>query len=70
MLALLETDTELVLNLIQPDQVSLGNVPRAFRRFPYCNDVWRTGEGSNLRCDLRRITTLVSCCLKPLSHLS
>jgi hypothetical protein len=42
---LLETDTELVLNLIQADQVSLGDVPRAFRRFPYCNDVWRTGEG-------------------------
>jgi hypothetical protein len=28
------------------------------------------GKDSNLRCDLRRIATLASCCLKPLSHLS
>src|SRR5207248_10963486 len=28
------------------------------------------GKDSNLRCDLGRIATLASCCLKPLSHLS
>ena len=28
------------------------------------------GKDSNLRYDLRRIATLSSCCLKPLSHLS
>src|SRR5262245_20791891 len=28
------------------------------------------GKDSNLRYDLRCITTLASCCLKPLSHLS
>ena len=28
------------------------------------------GKDSNLRYDLRRITALASCCLRPLSHLS
>jgi hypothetical protein len=63
---LLETDTELVLNLIQRDQVSLGDVPVLFVESLTVMMFGGQGNDSNLLCDLRRIATLVSSCLKPL----